>query len=77
MLHTGRKPREPKETRFVVVTAYSALPTLTSCCLLHTHTRLNPTHWCMEDLQKQSNWRCAERRADPKLRGLTMLAQVE
>jgi len=31
----------------------------------------------MEDLQKQSNWRCAERRADPKLRGLTMLAQVE
>lgn len=76
MLHTGWKPREPKETRFAVVTAHSALLTLTSYCLLHTPKRLNPTHWCMEDLWKQSSWRCAERRADPKLRGLTALALV-
>lgn len=37
MLRAGWKPREPKEARFVIVTAYSAHSTLTSYCLFHTH----------------------------------------
>lgn len=78
MLRAGRKPRKPKEARFVVVTAYSAHSTDKLLLIPHTRGQI-----LLAGAWRTSEGRAiaeeigdyfvprAQRGADPKLIGLT------